>query len=869
MRVNNSVHIYLTVGLLTLFFSVNSLAQDESETGKTVILGEEFNAGWLHKSLFGSQWRDLWTTPISIPVLDIHSFDGGLTPYIVEDNQETRSLKFIGNNGQLWKFNPINKNPSELLPDALHHTFVDGLLQDQVSSANPFAKIICAELFNAVGINQSTPILILLPDDETLSEFSGQPGIIEISLQDDETSNEMEKINEITELFNSIENESNIKIDSEEFLKIRLMDLLIGNWYRNIDQWRWTKIKKDSRFYWRPEVNDRERAFAKFDGLLPYAASFVFPQLTSFKENFPPIGNLTHSGRNIDRIFLTELSKSKWDSIAVFIQNSLTDDVIKNAVDKIPTGQLESTKEKLISQIKARRNELNNLCDDYYRLINGVADVYGTNKNDYLIIERLNNEQTSVKIFPLINQNDFVSEDSYFNKVFNNGITDEIRIYLLDGDDYVFIKGEVDTSPLIRIIGGEGKDTFIDESKVNGYFLSITPFKKAEAKTEFYDGDDETIFLKGSGTNINTERWTNPINNNEKYEPIQKDRGHSWGFLPEAGYSTTDGVLIGGMFDLFSYNFRKVPYEYLQRLRFIYAFLPKSYKLEYFGEFIDVLGSTDLVIDIVNSELSFTNYFGFGNENAFDRYLYRDKYYWLEQKLVFINPLIRYNFDEKTSLSLGFFYEFNNSKLRNEELIDSFPHNNYGIGNLQHAGLNFKFLFDSREHEFYPKAGRYINISGSYFNELLDTRDNYLRAEFDFRNYIPFKLPFETTLALRSSGGKVWGKFPFYHAMFIGGEENVRAYTRKRFSGDTSISLQSEVRVKLLKNKILVKGDLGMHLFAETGRVFAANQNSDKWHPSFGVGIWASSVNRIFVFSLTYAYGTDEQNIYFDTRMVF
>ncbi|HET54917.1 MAG TPA: hypothetical protein ENN33_06840 [Ignavibacteria bacterium] len=70
-------------------------------------------------------------------------------------------------------------------------------------------------------------------------------------------------------------------------------------------------------------------------------------------------------------------------------------------------------------------------------------------------------------------------------------------------------------------------------------------------------------------------------------------------------------------------------------MRFVYAFLPKSYKLEYYGEFIKVFGSTDILLNIKNTELSFTNYFGFGNENAFDRYLYRDKYYWLEQKVLF------------------------------------------------------------------------------------------------------------------------------------------------------------------------------------------------------------------------------------------
>lgn len=230
---------------------------------------------------------------------------------------------------------------------------------------------------------------------------------------------------------------------------------------------------------------------------------------------------------------------------------------------------------------------------------------------------------------------------------------------------------------------------------------------------------------------------------------------------------------------------------------------------------------------------------------------------------------MRYNIDEYTNLSLGLFYEFNRSSLRNEELIESFPFNNYGIGRLQHAGMNFEFSFDTRENNYYPKEGNHIKINGSYYNELLDTRENFFRAEYDLRNYTTVNIPIETTFALRACGGKVWGKFPFYHAMFVGGEDNLRGYTRKRFSGNTFVSFQSEIRTKVMENKIFVKGDLGLHLFAETGRVFSTNQISDKWHPSFGGGIWANFINRMFVFSLTYAYAPDEQNIYFDTRMVF
>ena len=46
----------------------------------TIVPGAHYKAGGLHRSLFGDNYRDLWTTPIRLPVLDLRSFAGGLRP---------------------------------------------------------------------------------------------------------------------------------------------------------------------------------------------------------------------------------------------------------------------------------------------------------------------------------------------------------------------------------------------------------------------------------------------------------------------------------------------------------------------------------------------------------------------------------------------------------------------------------------------------------------------------------------------------------------------------------------------------------------------------------------------------------------------
>lgn len=868
----------LTKIFLFLICANISFAQVPAIDSVTIAPGPEYKAGWMHRLLFGDHWRDLWITPFTVPVLDLHKFAGGLKPYEVGGGQQTRSLKFYGNDGQRWKFRSINKSTAKLLPEELHDTFVQDILQDQISSANPFSAVIVSELLQAVDVLQAKPQIVVLPDDPVLgefrNEFAGMLGTIEVHPDEVGDSNDViffdtEKIKGTYKLFETIEEKRNDKVFAEGFLKVRLMDVLMGDWDRHADQWRWAKVEEDFWDYWIPIPRDRDQAFAKFDGIFPRMAEYVIPQITTFDYDYPQIEDLTWNGRHIDRKFLTELSKSKWDSIAVFIQNSITDKVIEHAVRRLPREQFKISGKELISKLKYRRDHLTDVVDEYYDLVNYVADVYGTQKDDYVLVERLNDEQTSVTIYELDKSGLAPEGRAYFHKVFNDSVTNEIRIYMLDDDDYCLVTGKVDSGPMIRVIGGSGRDIFADNSEVKGYFLSITPFEDAENKTIFYDQGDNTIYRLGEGTSINTEKRKEPTDVFDKYEPTQIDRGVNWVALPDAGYSTTDGVQLGGNLSLYSYNFRKEPYEYLQRLSFLYAFLPKSYNIEYFGEFIDIFSDIDILLDIKKNELNFTNYFGFGNENPFNRTLYHNNYYRLEQEHVLVNPRLRFNLSSTTSLEFGLFYEYNESKLAHPQLINSFHYSDYGIGVLETLGLNTSLVYDTRDNELYPQEGTYFEVEGKYYNEALDSKDDYLRGKYDLRHYFTFDFPERTTLVLRSSGGKLWGRYPFYNAVFIGGENDLRAYSRGRFSGDAAVSFQGELRTKIMSNKIFFKGDMGIHAFTETGRVFTANQTSKKWHPSIGGGLWSSFFNRKLVFSFTYAYSADEQNIYLDTKMAF
>ena len=59
------------------FTTPDAAAQRDSQT---VAAGTRYQAGGFKRFLLGNTYRDEWTTPVRVPVLDLTRFAGGLTP---------------------------------------------------------------------------------------------------------------------------------------------------------------------------------------------------------------------------------------------------------------------------------------------------------------------------------------------------------------------------------------------------------------------------------------------------------------------------------------------------------------------------------------------------------------------------------------------------------------------------------------------------------------------------------------------------------------------------------------------------------------------------------------------------------------------
>jgi Omp85 superfamily domain len=866
--------IYSFLIIMIAFTTISFTQNDYEKKFIKLTPGVQYEAGWLHELIFGAHWRDLWTTPINVEVLDLHKFAGGLTPLKRGGGFQTKSLRLTGNDGNIWKFRSMAKDPAKVLPEALRKTFVADVFQDQISSANPLAALVAAPILEAVDILQAKPYLIYMPDDPKLGEyredFGGELGMIEINpdVDDGREFEGADKIKSTFKLLDRLAKKTKEKINTTDYLKARLVDILLGDWDRHTDQWKWARYDVEEKSYWKPIPRDRDQVFAKWDGIGPTLAEYITPQFVHFDYDYPPIEDITWSGRYIDRRFLTELTRTEWDSVASFVVNKLTDQIIEAAVATLPAEHYDIVADEIIGKLKTRRNSLADYAKEYYNLINKVVDIYGSDKDDITEITRLSDFETNVEIYELKKKSKI--KKSIYNKVFDNSITKEIRIYQLDGDDKTFITGEVDTSPLVRVIGGEGKDELVDSSKVNGYLFGLLPIPHAERNTEFYDSGKKTKIVESAGTYYNNDKMPVPKDFFEKYEPALRNRSVDWLVSPVLGYNSFDGLRIGGGAQIFGYNFRMDPYEYWMNATVDYATNPQSFTFNFNGIYNSLIRGTTVTLDISRSELLFTNYYGFGNETTFDQDLEDVEFYRIDEDLFSVKSAIYLNYFGNLYGSLGL--EFKTSKIEvNNKLLLSGFNSTYGLNGFNQLKLFLDFNIDTRDNSFYPESGFYANLRSSVYPQMLDNNDTFFKTEAVAAYFATLRTFTDLTLAFKVGGGTVFGgDYPFFESIFIGGANDLRGFSRRRFAGDHGAYGQFELRSYLFPIKIIFPGRFGVHGFIESGRVYDdIYENSKKWHPSYGGGIWMTFIEKSISLSLSLAESSELDVFYFTFGMGF
>src|SRR5262245_12777069 len=165
------------LAVLALALGGAAPAQDQTgDAARSIVIGPQFKAGGFHRWIWGADYRDIWTTPVRVEVLDLRTFAGGLKPTRIFGHGQTQALGLKGADGKDYTFRPVVKDPVGLLPEELRETVARNVLLDQMASGHPAGHVIAPGLLEPAGILHSAPHLVVMPDDPVLGEFQKQFG---------------------------------------------------------------------------------------------------------------------------------------------------------------------------------------------------------------------------------------------------------------------------------------------------------------------------------------------------------------------------------------------------------------------------------------------------------------------------------------------------------------------------------------------------------------------------------------------------------------------------------------------------------------------------------------------------------------------
>lgn len=837
----------------------------------------QYKGGKTKKRLLGTNYRDIWIQESEVPVFDIGAEHGGLKIVQRGGGMQTKSLRLEAKNEKQYVLRSIEKYAEGAVPKAFQNTFAVDLVQDQISASHPYGAFVIPHLAQAAGVYHTNPKLVFIPDDPRLGDyredFANTLALYEERPDDDWSDAEFfgksKKIISTTKVIEKLADDNDNYVDQEWVLRSRLFDLVIGDWDRHDDQWRWASFKKGKGKMYRPIPRDRDQAFFVNTGIFPaiWSRKWGLPKFEGFNHEVRWPSGLMFNARYFDRTFLTGLSREDWVKAVEDIQTKMTDEVIENAIKKWPEEIYGNHGDDIIAKLKSRRDKLKGYALDHYVFISKEVDVLGSNKHEHFKATREANGDVHVVIRKMTKDGD--KKKVIFDRVFKYGETNEIRLYGLEGQDEFEIEGESKKSIKVRVIGGPGKDELDDDSKVAGL----------GKKTIFYDTKEgNKLKLNSESKNRLSDNPT--VNNYErktfKYNVLMP--------LVTAAFNPDDGIFIGGGFSYMDHGFRKEPFKSKHTVLGRYAANTSSYNFQYKGIFTDITGPWDLQIATDIRFPNFTNFFfGLGNESVFDQDIdetrnvdnairfYRLRFEQLSYELGLFRQIGAFG-------RIGFTQDFFQWKLEEFSDEDRFVQDFVRDNNLDIENQTFAYLgggidleVDTRKNKFLPTNGiLWTNKLTSLWGINSDSED-FHQYNTSFSFYHSFRLPARLTFASRVGYGRNFGTvnedYPFFLAQTLGGRNNLRGYRITRFYGEESFYNNFELRLKLFTLRTyLFPAVLGIMAFHDMGRVWVEGESSDTWHRGVGGGLWFAPFNAAVIST---EIGASEEDTLFYFRLGF
>lgn len=836
---------------LMLICSLMGFAQQDSTSTSTITMpaSTHYYKGTTYKKFWGEHYRKEWHKPVTFRRALLDTLAGGLTPYEAGGGRQTKTLRLRDKDGREYVLRSIDKTLGKALPEILRGTFIERFANDQVTFAHPYGALIIAPLAEAAGIYHTKPAIYYIPAQPALKDFNDSMGnslyLFEKRPDEDWSTaanfGNSSKIISTDKLLEEILEDNDKRIDQKAYVRARLFDMIIGDWAKHEDQWRWASFKDDDKTLYKPIPRDRDNAFSRFDGSLLKAAKGMAgaTHLSDYTAQLPDVVSFNFPARHLDHHLINELNHEDWLTIARDLKSRITDAIVENAVRQLPPEVFPLSGPQITATIKSRRDLLEQYATNYYRYLSGEVEITGSAKHEMVEINKLSATETEIKISK-INGEGKVKGDPWFKRTFNTADTREVRFYGIDGKDEYKISGDANNDIKVRLIGGKGADNYNTQAK-------------GSSNVHLYDNKASTI---DNPSGIRRHLSNDTSIHAYKYNYFKADKK---GISPILFYSNEDRIFVGLGYKLQTQKWRKEPFSAQHKAAVKYSFAQKAFSGNYESIFKEVLGKWDLNLAAEYDQVRWTNFFGLGNESQLTT---KERDFNRVRSQQFIGKIgVQRVFNNRQRITFNPYfqsYDIINDTARFLAKQPVLPSTQLYKAH-QFAGAELEYLYQNVNDSVLPTKGFNILTYANFAYNLKETDRSVTRVAAQANLFWPLSKKFG--ISIKAGGSTLTGNPEFYQYNVVGGTETVRGHQRDRFYGETTAYNQNELRWISDVRSRKYNGKIGFFTFYDIGRAWLEGETSNKLHSGYGAGLILVPFNKIAI-SAAYGMSSEDSNIH-------
>ncbi|MDX1462671.1 MAG: metallophosphoesterase, partial [Marinirhabdus sp.] len=389
---------FVTIDGRTTFNMAPALPEEEldssqpsfnSETVQVPVVSDQskLEKSGFYKFLWGDRFRKYYGIPVTVQNVNLKEYKGGLTVKEKGGGHQTYSAKLKDADGAEYAIRGLEKDAFKFLkfkvkgitfePEEYKGTFAEMVVYDFFTTSHPFMQSVIDPMAKEIDVNHADIQLAYVPKQPNLDALGREYGDALYWLEErpddgqedypgyaraNPGGGETVTFESMTDVLEKLREDEKYSVDQRTWIRSRLFDMLIGDWDRHQDQWRFAEYEIDddtTRFI--PIPRDRDAAFSRFDGLMMPLIKMALPNTRfwqSYREEIRDIKWYNGEGNNLDRALMTKYGKEAWIEEAKYIQENITDAEIDRAWENLPPEVQDETSEFLKKSFKTRLSDL-------------------------------------------------------------------------------------------------------------------------------------------------------------------------------------------------------------------------------------------------------------------------------------------------------------------------------------------------------------------------------------------------------------------------------------------------------------------------------------------------------------------------------